>query len=165
MLEDCTRIFREYGLEVVELDDMERLHTPPVGYVAFSECYLQFRVRFPLNPLFIEVLEYFGLTTFQITPNGWAYMIGLFNLFTEHGMGPPTAEEFAWFYLIKSNKNNERLQAIVKIKDNLGPWKEWSHTFSLQRSKSEAPSTGCVSNPLKAPIELVWFWLFRPTNT
>ena len=63
-------------------------------------------------------------------------MIGLFSLFSEHGMGPPTAVEFAWFYSVKSNKNNEGfyyftkrptkgLQAIVKIKDNLGPWKEW----------------------------------------
>ena len=62
-------------------------------------------------------------------------MIGLFGLFAEHGMSLPIAEEFAWFYSIKSNKNDEGfyyfakrptkgLQAIVKIKDNLGPWKE-----------------------------------------
>ena len=62
-------------------------------------------------------------------------MIGLFSLFAEHRMALPTAEEFAWFYSIKSNKNDEGfyyfakrpakgLQVIVKIKDNLGPWKE-----------------------------------------
>ena len=62
-------------------------------------------------------------------------MIRLFGLFAEHGMGPSTVEEFAWFYSIRSNKNDKgfyyftkrpvkRLQAIVKIKDNLGPWKE-----------------------------------------
>ena len=62
-------------------------------------------------------------------------MIGLFGLFTEHGMGPPTAEEFTWFYSVKSNRNDEGfyyftkrpakgLQAIVKIRDNLGTWKE-----------------------------------------
>ena len=45
----------EYGLEVVEPTDLERTHTPPVGYVTLSECYLQFGVRFSLNPLFIEV--------------------------------------------------------------------------------------------------------------
>ena len=69
-------------------------------------------------------------------------MIGLFGLFTEHGIGPPTAEEFAWFYSIKSNKNDEgfyyfskrlakRLQAIMKIKDNLEPWKE-SYFFTSE---------------------------------
>ena len=94
-LEGCTWITQEYGLEVVEPTDLERQHTPPVDYVTLSELYLQFGVRFPLNPFFVEVLWYFGLTVFQITPNGWAYMIGLFGLFVEQGMGPPTIEEFA----------------------------------------------------------------------
>ena len=69
-------------------------------------------------------------------------MIGLFSLFAEHGMGLPTVEEFAWFYSVKSNKNNKGfyyfakrpvkgLQAIVKIKDNLEPWKE-SYFFTLE---------------------------------
>ena len=59
-------------------------------------------------------------------------MIGLFVLIVEQGLGPPTAEEFAWFYSVKSNKGNDgfyyfskrsakRLQAVMKIKDNLGP--------------------------------------------
>ena len=79
---------------VIEPTDLERQHIPSVGHVMLSECYLQFGERFPLNPFFIEVLQYFGLTLFQITPNGWAHMIGLFSLFAEKGMGPPTAEEF-----------------------------------------------------------------------
>ena len=127
---------------MVEPDNMERPHTPLDGYVTLSERYLQFGVRFPLHPFFIEVLEYFGLTVFQITPNGWAHMIGLFGLFTEHRMGSPTEEEFAWFYSVKSNKNDEgfyyftkrpakRLQTIMKIKDNLGPWKE-SYFYTLE---------------------------------
>ena len=71
-------------------------------------------------------------------------MIGLFGLFTKHGMGPPTAEEFAWFYSVKSNKNDKgfyyfskrpakRLQAVVKLKDNLGSWKEsYFYTSEVQ---------------------------------
>ena len=62
-------------------------------------------------------------------------MIRLFSLFTEQGIGPPTADEFAWFYSVKSNKNDEGfyyfaktpekgLQAVVKIRDNLEIWKE-----------------------------------------
>ena len=57
-------------------------------------------------------------------------------------MGLPTATEFAWFYSVKSNKNNEGfyyfakrlskgLQAITKIRDSLGPWKE-SYFFTLK---------------------------------
>ena len=39
--------------------------------------------------------------------NGWAHIIELFGLFVEQEMGPPMAEEFAWFYSVKSNKNDE----------------------------------------------------------
>ena len=95
--EECTRIALMYGLYVVEPTNLERLHIPPTSYVTLSERYLQFGVRFPLNSLFIEVLQYFSLTIFQITPNGWAHIIWLFGLFAEQGLGPPTAEEFTWF--------------------------------------------------------------------
>ena len=70
MSDKCTRIVRMYGLQVVEPTDLERLHVPLVGYVTLSELYLQFGVRFPLNPFFVAVLHYFGLTVFQIMPNG-----------------------------------------------------------------------------------------------
>ena len=72
---------------------------------------------------------------FQITPNRWAQMIGLFGMFGEHGIGLSTAMKFAWLYSVKGNKNDEGfyyfakrpskgLQAITKIKESLGPWKE-----------------------------------------
>ena len=75
MPKECTQISREYGLKVVKPDDTERTHTPVNGYVALAERYLQFGVRFPLHPFFVEVLEYFGLTVFQISqrmgPHDW----------------------------------------------------------------------------------------------
>ena len=100
-----------------------------------SEAYLKFRVRFPLYPFFVEVIKHFGLTMFQVTPNGWAHMIRLFGLFAERGMASSTAVEFTWFYSIKANKNDEGfyyfakrptkgLRAITKIKESLGNWKE-----------------------------------------
>ena len=78
--EECTWIAQEYSLMVIEPIDLERAHIPLAGHVTLSERYLQFRVRFPSNSFFIEVLRYFSLTVFQITPNGWAHMIGLFWL-------------------------------------------------------------------------------------
>ena len=134
-VEESVRIARLYDLEVVLPYKLERLYTPSDGYMIVSDTYLKFGVRFPLHPFFVEVFEYFGLTLFQITPNGWTHMIGLFDLFAKHGMGPPTATKFAWFYSVKGIKNDEGfyyfakrsakgLQAITKIKESLGPWKE-----------------------------------------
>ena len=62
-------------------------------------------------------------------------MIGLYGLFVEQGLSPPIADEFAWFSSVKSNKGNEGfyyfskrpangLHAVVKIRDNMGSWKE-----------------------------------------
>ena len=62
-------------------------------------------------------------------------MIGLYGLFVEQGLGPPTVEEFTWFYSVKSNKGDDGfyyfskrpakgLHAVVQIRDNMGPWKE-----------------------------------------
>ena len=129
--EDAQRIASSYDLEVVMPYELERLHRPPTSYITVSEAYLKFRVRFPLHTFFVEVLKHFGLTMFRVTPNGWAHMIGLFGLFVERRMGPPTEAEFVWFYSIKANKNYKRfyyfakrptkgLQAITKIKERLG---------------------------------------------
>ena len=63
-VKDSVRITRQYDLEVIVPYELERLHTPPDGYMTVLETYLKFRVRFPLHPFFIEVLKYFGLTLF-----------------------------------------------------------------------------------------------------
>ena len=63
-------------------------------------------------------------------------------MFAEQGLGPSTAEEFAWFYSVKSNKNDEGfyyfskrpaegLQGVVKIRDNMEAWKE-SYFYTLE---------------------------------
>ena len=112
--EDCTWITRQFGLEVLVPYELERLHTPLDGYVTFSELYLKFGVQFPLHPFFVEVLQYFGLTVFQITPNGWAHMIRFFILLMEQGIGPPTTIDFAWFYSVKGSNNDEGFYYFAK---------------------------------------------------
>ena len=124
--------------------ELERPHRPLAGYVTVSEAYLKFGVRFPLHSFFVKILQYFGLTVFQVTPNRWAHMIGLFGLFLERRMGPLMTVEFTWFYSIKANKNDEGFyyfskrptkgqQAITKIKESLGNWKErYFYTLEVQ---------------------------------
>ena len=93
-------------------------------------------------------------------------MIGLFSLFAEHDKGLQIAEEFAWFYSVKSNKNDKgfyyftkrlanRLQAIVKIKDNLGPWKE--SYFYTPKVQVRGTFGRARKSPPRTPFELVCF--------
>ena len=119
-----------------------------------SETFLKFGVHFPLHQFFRDILLFYRLTVFQVTPNGWAHMIGLFILFVERKMDPPTFKEFSWFYTLKTNKGDLRIfyfakkaakgvQAVTKIKESLGNWKD---AFSLLlRSVFEATSTLQVS--------------------
>ena len=90
-------------------------------------------------------------------------MIGLFGLFVEHGMGPPIAAEFAWFYSVKGNKNDEGfycfakrlvkgLQAITKIKESLEPWKESYFYTSEVHVRGTFGRAG--KQPLRIPFEL-----------
>ena len=61
-------------------------------------------------------------------------------MFMERGIGLPTVAEFFWFYFVKGNKHYEgfyyvakrpskELQAVTKIRESLGPWKE-SYPFT-----------------------------------
>ena len=64
-----------------------------------------------------------------------AHMTGLYDLFMEQKMAPPTLEEFLRFYTLKAYKGNlgfyyfvkwtaKGLQAITKINKSLGNWKD-----------------------------------------
>ena len=114
---------------------MDREHKPPKGHVTASKMFLKFGVHFPLHQFFRDILRFYRLTVFQVTPNGWAHMIGLFVLFVDRKMAPLTLEEFSWFYTLKSNKGDlgfyyfakravKGVQAVTKIKENLGNWKD-----------------------------------------
>ena len=59
-----------------------------------SEMFLKFGVRFPLHRFFRDILRFYELMLFQVTPNGWAYMIGLLVLFTKRKMAPLLQRRF-----------------------------------------------------------------------
>ena len=59
------------------------MHKPLKGHVTTSKIFLKFGVRLPLHQSFRDILHFYGLMVFQVTPNGWAHMIGFFVLFAE----------------------------------------------------------------------------------
>ena len=69
--------------------------------IAFK-VFLKFGVWFPLYLCFRNILNYYKLIMFQVTPNGWAHMIGIFVIL----MVPPSPEEFSWFYTLKLSKGD-----------------------------------------------------------
>ena len=143
-LHDAHRIATQYDIEVAFPQEVGRVRRPLTGHVTASEVLLIFGVRFPLHPCFRNILNYCNLTMFQVTPNGWAHMIGLFVLFVEWKIDPYTLAEFSWFYTLKSSKGDIRfydfskrafkeVQVVTKIKDSLGNWKD-AYFFTLEAS-------------------------------
>ena len=104
--QDACRLVDRYGMVIVVPQELGRAHKPPKGYVTASEMFLKFGVRFPLHQFFRDILCFYGLTVFQVMPNRWAHMIGLYILFVERRMAHPTPEEFSWFYTLKANKGD-----------------------------------------------------------
>ena len=86
--------------------EVERAHMPLKGHVTDSKIFLKFGVHFPLYQCFRNIINFYGLTVFQVTPNGWVHMIGLFILFTEKKMDPPSPKKFSWFYTLKLSKGD-----------------------------------------------------------
>ena len=117
-------------------------HRPSTRDVTTSEVFLKLRVWFPLHPCFKNILNFYGLTVFQVMPNGWAHMIALFLLFVEQKMDPPSPKEFSRFYTFMSNKVNlgfyyftkratKEVQVVAKIKETLGNLKD-TYFFKLE---------------------------------
>ena len=132
---EADKISRKYGVEVRFPQEIGRPHNPPAGHVTVLETFLKFGVRFSLHPYFVSILNHHNLTVFQLSPNGWAQMIGFFDLFAEQKMKPPTLEEFSWFNTLKSCQSNfgfyyfskqasKDVRAVTRITDSLGTWKD-----------------------------------------
>ena len=80
---DARRLVGRYNMEVMIPRELYRVNKPPRGYVTASETFLKFGVCFPLHQFSMDILHFYGLTMFQVTPNGWLHIIGLFILFME----------------------------------------------------------------------------------
>ncbi|PON71699.1 hypothetical protein PanWU01x14_071540 [Parasponia andersonii] len=114
--------------------EFNRPHTPPRGLASFSEAVLKCGVHLPLHPYIQSVIDYYGVVPFQLTPNTYRYIVGLYILYHKLGLETPSPEEFAWFYQVKSNPSdfgffyaskwsNQAIKTIYGVRNNMGKWK------------------------------------------
>ncbi|PON48309.1 hypothetical protein PanWU01x14_238380 [Parasponia andersonii] len=114
--------------------EFNRPHTPPRKLASFSEAVLKCGVHLPLHPYIKSIIDYYGVVPFQLTPNTYRYMVGLYILYHKLGLETPSPEEFAWFYQVKSNPSdfgffytskwsNQAIKTIYGVRNNMGNWK------------------------------------------
>ena len=78
----------------------DRLHNLPPCMVAFYEAIIWGGASIPLRPFLVEVLDYFNLVPFQLTPNSLRTIVSFYIAFMETDIGESSAEEFTYVYYI-----------------------------------------------------------------
>ena len=69
--------------------------------MAFSEAILKAGVFLPLYPFINEVLWFFDVVPFQLTPNSYRIIVTFYIAFTEAGF-EPSISHFAYMFGIKA---------------------------------------------------------------
>ena len=75
---------REYKIEGLARwpKPNERLHLPPVGFMAISEAILKAGVFLPLYQFIDQVLQFFDIVPFQLTSNSYHIIVAFFITFS-----------------------------------------------------------------------------------
>ena len=80
----------------------ERPHLPPLGYMAISETILKIKVFLPFHPFIEQVLEFFDIVLFQLSPNSYRLIMAFYISFLELCKTAPTVGHFAFIFWLKA---------------------------------------------------------------
>ncbi|PON63506.1 hypothetical protein PanWU01x14_131700 [Parasponia andersonii] len=127
------KIVRDYKIDVpLRLPtEFNWPHTSPHGTTSFLDAVLRCGIHLPLHLYIKLVVNYYGVVPFQLTPNTYRYIVGLYILYHGLGLGSLIPEEFAWFYQVKSNSSdfgvfymskwsNHAIKTIYEVRNNMG---------------------------------------------
>ena len=113
----------------------------PNGFILVTEDILQCGIQV-LLPYFQNILNYYGVTLIQLSPNSYHHMVTLFVSYKELKFLDLTPEEFSYIYLVKENTSDygfyhtikwhsRNVKAFWNVGSNMGQWK---HRWFLMES-------------------------------
>ena len=103
-IEKMAAVAREYklgGLARWPKSD-EKLHLPLIGFMAISEAILKVGVFLPLHPFIDQVLQFFDIVPFQVTPNSYRIIVAFVIAFFEACGVKPSLGHFTYIFGIKA---------------------------------------------------------------
>ena len=83
--------------------ERQRAEKPGDGWCAWSRYHIQAGGSLPLHPYFVGIANYFGISPFQITPNGIQALSALYVLYFFRKWKPPTPHEVHFLFDLKTN--------------------------------------------------------------
>ena len=108
---DDLRMLQRFYFILVEFeiklaDPGERVDCPPSGYLGVYKEALKVGLQFPLHLFVVRLLNVFLLSSAQIAPNSWCFVIEFLSLCFLQGV-EPTISLFRSCYLLKAIANDE----------------------------------------------------------
>ena len=94
---------------VICAHEHQRAHEPCSGWCAWSKYHVQAGGSLPLHPYFFGVADYFGISPFQITPNGIQGLVALYVIYHSRGWKPPTPHEVRYLFDMKTNLGQKNI--------------------------------------------------------
>ena len=94
-----------FGVRVWSPDVLTSYVVSVPKMVCFFEVAFDNALRFPLYPIIKGVLQHFNVCPSQLSPNGWAILVGLLVFFRDRGLGVPSIALF--LYLISAKETTE----------------------------------------------------------
>ena len=100
-----------------------------------SAAFFKVGVYFPLHPFLREVLEFYGLAPFQLTPNSYRLAISTYILYSSLFTTPLSAPELGYFFRLKDTGKGSGCfyltawpghqgQCVKSVKQNFDQWQE-----------------------------------------
>ena len=109
----------------------EKLHLPPLGYMAINKAILKTGVFLPFYPFIEQVLEFFDIVPFQLSPNSYRLIVAFYIAFLELCQTAPTVGHFAFIFGLKAlakhfgfwYQTGGAAAGILRLPSNMGQWK------------------------------------------
>ena len=80
----------------------ERLHLLSPRYIAISEAILKSGVFLPLHSFIDQVLEFFDIVPFQLSPNSYRLIVAFYIALSELCETAPSIGHFAFIFRLKT---------------------------------------------------------------
>ena len=110
----------------------ERPHLPPPSYMAISEAILKTKVFLPLHFFIDQVLKFFDIVPFQLSPNSYRLIVAFYIALSELCKTAPSIRHFAFIFGHKALAKHVRFwyligrgdaTGIIGLPNNVGQWK------------------------------------------
>ena len=129
------------GVRVWSLDVLTFYVVPVPRMVCFFKVSFDNGLRFPLHPFIKGVLQHFNVCPFQLAPNGWGILVGLWAFFRDRGLGVPSITLLLYLFSPKETAEgflyfSRRTGAPLVISDLPSSHRSWKGRYFFVRGRN-----------------------------